>query len=315
VIDQPDFSIILTCYREEHSIDEFHRRVSAVMQSLGRTYEIVITNDGSPDRTLEILKTIYKEDPNTKILIDFRGNFGQAAAHTAGLEAARGKALIFIDSDLQLDPEDIPKLVDAYDNGMDLVGGRRTSRYDSLSRRISSRAANLIIRTLTGTKMRDIFCCFKIINSDKIMSLGYGPHRLFRILEVMRSCPRCCEVKVAHHPRQYERSGWTYLRLIALMADGLLISIGNRFSKIKYAGWVLLPVTILIYLVTSLKSVGHYQDCRLMLFLPPLGAALVLSVCGWAGQYLYGARSAPCKSPLYVIRKKWSKYDEERPDQ
>jgi dolichol-phosphate mannosyltransferase len=222
---RPDFSVILTCYREEQSIRDFHGRVTGTMRALGRPYEILMVNDGSPDGTLAILNELFDGDPATTVLVDFEQNSGQAAGHTVGIAEARGRALVFIDSDLQLDPEDIPLLVAAYDRGMDLVGGRRARRQDPPFRKAASAAANWLTRRLTGTPLRDVYCCFKIIDADIVKSIGYGPRRLFRILEVMRRCPRCCEVPVSHHPRPHGRSGWTVLRLAGLMLDAVRISL------------------------------------------------------------------------------------------
>lgn len=302
---QPEFSVIVTCYREEHSIREFHGRLTSAMQSMGRDYEIVMINDGSPDGTLDILRAIYEEDANTKVLIDFCSNSGQASAHTAGVEAARGQALIFIDSDLQLDPEDIPKLASAYDKGLDLVGGRRACRQDVFLRKTASWLANYIMQKLTGTRMRDIFCCFKIINAQTVKALGYGPHRLFRILEVMRYCPRCEEVEVAHHPRPYDKSGWTYPRLLSLLIDGIFICIGNPFRKIMGAGLFLVFLAVL-YLLAPMAGTPRLKEtlegtrlaASLMLLIP----AFTLLVFGVTGEYLYQMRKALCATPHYIIR-------------
>lgn len=233
---RPDFSVILTCYNEERSIRDFHARVTKTMRALGRPYEVLMVNDSSPDRTLEVLNELFDGDPATTMLADFERNAGQAAGHTVAITEARGRALVFIDSDLQVDPEDIPLLVAAYDKGMDLVGGRRVQRHDPLFRRAASACANWLIRRITGTPLLDVFCGFKIIDTEIVKSFGYGPRRLFRIVEVMRACPRSCEVPVSHHARPHGRSGWTLLRLAGLLLDAVRVSLTPAGAARGHAG-------------------------------------------------------------------------------
>lgn len=233
---QPEFSVILACYNQELSIREFHRRLCEVMQSLARPYEIVLTNDGSPDGTLAVLEDLFREDPCIRAVVDFQANSGQAAALTAGILESRGRAFIFVDSDLQLDPEDIPKLVACFDTGVDLVGGRRRTRQDPLFRRLASRAANALVAGILQTEMRDIFCCFKIMRADIVKSIGYGPGKLFHIVEVMRRCATCREVEVSHHPRPHGRSGYSLARLIALLIGASMHAIGAPWTMAARQG-------------------------------------------------------------------------------
>ena len=109
--DAPEISVIITCYFEESSIDEFHAKLSAALQATGRSYEIVFVNDGSTDGTFAKLKAIFQRDPHVCCVMDLFKNFGQRAAMAAGLCETRGRALLFMDSDLQLDPGELPKLL------------------------------------------------------------------------------------------------------------------------------------------------------------------------------------------------------------
>ena len=288
---RPDFSVILTCYREERSIRDFHARVTKTMRALGRPYEVIMVNDGSPDGTLTVLNELFDEDPATTALVDFERNAGQAAGHTAGIVEARGRALVFIDSDLQLDPEDIPLLVAAHDRGVSLVGGRRALRQDPPFRKTASRAANWITRALTGTPLRDVYCCFKIIDADVLKSFGYGPRRLFRILEVMRRCPSCCEVPVNHHARPHGRAGWTLLRLADLMFDAVCTAV-SPVRAMALPGAALLAAGV----AAGLSGVS-----------PAGGAASALAGGGLLGAGLLGVRvrarrEASGDAPLYTVR-------------
>ena len=124
----PDLSIIVTCYFEEQSIDEFHARLSAAAQSTGCSYEIVMVNDGSTDGTWPKLLSLYESDPHVTTVVNLFRNAGQVAAMTAGINHARGQAFVFMDSDLQLDPEELPMLVATYQEGYDIVSGARKER-------------------------------------------------------------------------------------------------------------------------------------------------------------------------------------------
>ena len=104
-MDRPEFSVIITCYYEEQSILEFHERLTKALQSLGRTFEIVMVNDGSTDATFERLKSIFEKDAHVTTIVDLFRNTGQPCAMAAGIAHARGKDFIFMDSDLQLDPD------------------------------------------------------------------------------------------------------------------------------------------------------------------------------------------------------------------
>ena len=110
-----EFSVIIACYYEEKSIETFYQRLSDTLKSLNRSYEIIFVNDGSTDKTFEKLTAIFHKDPNVSAVIDLFKNAGQPRAYTAGIVQAKGRAMVFIDSDLQLDPEELPRLVDKYD--------------------------------------------------------------------------------------------------------------------------------------------------------------------------------------------------------
>ena len=131
---EPEFSVIVACFNEEESIPEFGSRLSAAMDGLGRPYEIIYVNDGSRDGTFRALERLFEKDERVSAVIDLFNNSGQEAAITAGFELARGNKYILIDSDLQLEPEEIPLLVAEHDKGYDIVNGHRWRRKDPLPR-------------------------------------------------------------------------------------------------------------------------------------------------------------------------------------
>ena len=198
-----EFSVCITCYFEEKSIDEFYRRLSDTLESLNRPYELIFVNDGSRDGTWEKLKAIFAQDTRVHAVLDLFKNSGQQAGSTAAANEGRGKALVFIDSDLQLAPEDLPLLVAEYDRGFDLVTGYRENRKDSLFRIVPSKLANVIMRRASHSSVRDFGCTFKIFNATLVRAFQSGPQNLLNGVEMIAKIDRIAEVPVTHYPRRY----------------------------------------------------------------------------------------------------------------
>lgn len=217
-----EFSILISCYYEEQSIEEFYTRLSDTLKKIGRTYEIIFVNDGSTDMTFKKLKSIFDADPNVTAIIDFFKNAGQSNAKTPGVMLAKGNAMILIDSDLQLAPEELPLLIEKYDEGYDIVTGYRKTRKDSLFRKLPSKIANLIMRKASSSNLRDFGCTFKIYNAQLVRSFKFDPFNPWRPIPVISMAGRIAEVPVNHYPRKYGKSGWTFQKLFAVNMDHMV---------------------------------------------------------------------------------------------
>jgi undecaprenyl-phosphate 4-deoxy-4-formamido-L-arabinose transferase len=123
----PEISVVVPVYNEEANLEPLFARLTQTLDKLGRTWEIIFTNDGSKDRSLALLKGFYEKRPHQIRVIDFNGNYGQHTAIIAAFERARGKTIVTLDADLQNPPEEIPKLLAKIDEGCDAVGGVRPS--------------------------------------------------------------------------------------------------------------------------------------------------------------------------------------------
>src|SRR3954468_7577120 len=144
-----DLTIVIPIRNEAPSLEELHREFAATLNSSGRSYEIIIVDDGSTDESFEILARLQAGDPNLRV-IRLRRNFGQTAAFAAGFDHARGRLIVTSDGDLQNDPRDIPALVEMVERGYDIACGWRKERKDKfLSRRLPSTIANVLISTVT----------------------------------------------------------------------------------------------------------------------------------------------------------------------
>jgi glycosyltransferase involved in cell wall biosynthesis len=208
-----DISIVIPLYNEEESAETLVAQVTAVLIEMGRSYEILIVDDGSTDRSFDILRSLHQRDPRLRV-IRFRRNFGQTAAFAAGFDASRGQTVITLDADLQNDPADIPKLVELIDQGYDVVSGWRLKRQDALvSRKIPSRVANWLIGWVTGVRLHDYGCSLKAYRSEVVKNINlYG--ELHRFIPAVASGYgiRVAEVPVNHRARALGQSKYSGLR-------------------------------------------------------------------------------------------------------
>ncbi|MGA8311708.1 MAG: glycosyltransferase [Terriglobales bacterium] len=300
----PEFSALITCYNEEHSIEEFHARLSHALSSLGRPYEIIFVNDGSADRTFAKLGAIFENDPRVSVIMDMFRNAGQQAAITAALAESRGRAILLMDSDLQLAPEEIPLLVAQYDEGFDVVSGARVNRQDSWLRIVPSKMANIIMRKATRSEFRDFGCTFKIYNASLVRAFGYGPHHLFSNVELIARAGRRCEVRITHHPRKYGKSGWTFQKLLKYNTDNLVILSERPFQILAavclaiaalFCIRILLGYVFPIHILTSISN-GLLLNAILISLLITVGVLCMI------GEFAIRSFLVGRNLPLYVVR-------------
>jgi glycosyltransferase involved in cell wall biosynthesis len=179
----PELSLFLPVLDEEENLRPMHAKIASALESLGKTAEVIFVDDGSTDKSLKILKEIAAEDPRVRV-ISLRRNYGQTAAMSAGIDAARGEILIPMDADLQNDPADIARLLEKLDEGYDVVSGWRKNRQDKLvSRKIPSQIANKVISMIGGVPLHDYGCSLKAYRRDVLKDVKlYGEmHRFIPI--------------------------------------------------------------------------------------------------------------------------------------
>lgn len=237
-----EISAVISCYNDERSLDEFHKRLSDALAATGRSYEILLVNDGSQDATFERMRSIFKNDPRVAAVVDLYKNVGQANATTPGIMLARGRALLLMDSDLQLDPEELPLLLAQYDAGHHLVTGYRKERQDSLWRRLPAIFANAVMRRASGTRLRDFGCTFKIYDGALVRGFEFGPFKPWRPIPVIAAAGRIAEIPVSHHPRRFGRSGWSFRKLFEYNMENVV----NLSARVfQYLGGICLLLALL----------------------------------------------------------------------
>jgi glycosyltransferase involved in cell wall biosynthesis len=300
----PEFSMLVTCHFEERSIEEFHARLSAALESLGRSYEIIIVNDGSLDGTWEKIKAIFAKDPHVRVAMDFFRNAGQQAAATACMCEAGGRAFILMDSDLQLMPEELPLLVAEYDKGHDLVSGYRRNRRDSFWRIIPSKLANIIMRRASRSTMRDFGCTFKIYNADLIRAFNLGPMRVFSNVDAIARLQRWIEVPVTHHPRRYGKSGFTFQKLWQYNMDNL-VSMSQRPFQIIAGLCLAASVLFLLRIVFAFFINFAVLDAvtnGLLLNVLVFALLVLLAVLALVGEFAIRCFVILQGHPAYIVR-------------
>ncbi len=216
-----DITVVVPVMDEEETLRELYSKLKDVLNKLGSDEsEIIFIDDGSKDKSFEILKSIALSDENVRV-IRFRTNFGQTAAMSAGFKYAKGNIIVTIDADLQNDPEDIPKLLKKMDEGYDVVSGWRRKRKDKfLTRRIPSFFANKIISRITGVYLHDYGCTLKAYRSEVVRNIDlYG--QMHRFIPALAKWVGAVigEVVVGHSPRKHGKSKYGLSRTIAVILD------------------------------------------------------------------------------------------------
>lgn len=229
-------SIVIPAYNEVESLPVLLQRLQDVLETQTYTAEVIFINDGSTDGTQEVLEQLTSEQVSDNLrvrVIHFKQNQGKAAGLMAGFKAARGEIVITMDADLQDDPYEIPKLLNALENGnADLISGWKYPRKDPLEKRAFSFVFNRVTAMFTGVKLHDMNCGFKAYRSEVVKSLHlYGDlHRYIPILANSAGFS-VAEVKVKHHPRQFGVSKYGFKRIPKGFFDLLTVLFLTKYRK------------------------------------------------------------------------------------
>ena len=226
-----DVSIIIPLLNEEESLGELYSKISEVADKNTLSYEICFVDDGSTDKSLDVLKELRQDNKNIKIL-SFRKNYGKSAALSEGFKLAQGEYIITMDADLQDDPAEIPNLITKLNEGFDMVSGWKKKRNDPLSKTIPSKFFNYTTSLLTGIKIHDFNCGLKAYRREVIKEIPvYGElHRYLPVLAHWRGF-RVGEIIVQHHPRKYGVTKFGWRRLFHGFFDLLTVLFITRYRQ------------------------------------------------------------------------------------
>jgi glycosyltransferase involved in cell wall biosynthesis len=229
---EPEISVLVPVLDEAESVAELAGRVAAVLDGLGRGFEIVFVDDGSRDATAERVRAAHAADPRVK-LIRLRRNFCKAAALSAGFDHSRGAIILTMDGDLQDDPEEIPRFLERLEGGgLDLVSGWKRRRRDPASKRYPSRLFNWVTRLLARVDLHDFNCGFKAYRREVLEQISiYGElHRYIPVLASRRGFA-VGEIEVNHLPRRHGASKYGWDRFYKGLLDLITVLFITRYTR------------------------------------------------------------------------------------
>jgi len=216
----PEISVVVPVYNEEAVLPVLFERLYAVLDGLGESYEIVFVNDGSADRSAQMLAAQFHRRPDVTRVVMFTGNFGQHMAILAGFQHVRGKVAVTLDADLQNPPEEIPRLVAAVRAGHDYVGSIRRQRQDSFFRRWASRAMNGLRERITHIRMTDQGCMLRAYDRSLVDTINACREvNTFIPALAFTFAATPTEIEVAHEERAAGVSKYSLYRLVRLNFD------------------------------------------------------------------------------------------------
>jgi glycosyltransferase involved in cell wall biosynthesis len=307
-----DLSIVIPVRNEAPALTELCDELTRALKAYGRSYEIIVIDDGSTDESFTILRRLQAVDPRLRV-IRFRRNFGQTAAFAAGFDHARGRIIVTSDGDLQNDPNDIPALVDMIDRGRDIACGWRKSRKDPFwSRRLPSIVANWLISTSTGVRLHDYGCSLKAFRAEVIKPLKlYGEMHRFLPAIASEQGVSIGEVVVNHRARRYGRSKYGISRTVRVVLDlvtvKFLLSYATRPLQIFGLIGLLMGLpgaAILAWLgyirLTGQEAIGNRPLLLLGILLVFTGVQLV--TIGLLAELQARTYHESQNKPIYVIR-------------
>ena len=240
---QPTISLVIPVYNEEGNLMTLMERITPVMSAMERPYEVILVDDGSRDRSLEILKE-FSRSPNVRV-VELTRNYGQHAAILAGFSIVRGEIIITLDADLQNPPEEIPRLIKAMEEGgFDVVGTIRRRRKDSFFRIMPSKVINMVARKITGVGMTDWGCMLRAYRRPVVeRMIACHEHATFIPALATHFGKRVTEIEVAHEERHGGKSNYPLRKLINLQFD-LVASFSD------------LPIKLIMYGGVAMAALG-----------------------------------------------------------
>lgn len=300
-----ELSVVIPIFNEAENLPLLHQRLTQTLVQLGRPYEVWYVDDGSSDRSLEIVRSLAADDSRVGV-IELTRNFGQHAAVLAGFAAAQGEMVVTLDGDLQNPPEEIPRLVGKLEEGYEVVGGWREDRQDPAYRRLASDLINDLTSVTVGVKMNDYGCMLRAYRRDIVRQIIECDERSSFIPALANSlAKRTAEIQVGHSDRWSGRSKYTLMKLMRLSFDLITGFSLLPIQMVSLAGIVvaMAGMGFGVFLLVRRLFVGPESEGVFTLFaiLFVFIGILILAV-GMVGEYVGRIYLEVRRRPTYRIR-------------
>ncbi|MBU2597933.1 MAG: glycosyltransferase family 2 protein [Actinobacteria bacterium] len=308
-----DLSVVIPVYNEADNVERLYKSLEEVLSKLDKSYEVLLIDDGSTDGTTDKLAEIHKRNPKYKV-IQFRRNYGQTAAISAGFDYSAGNVIVTIDADLQNDPKDIPKILEKMEEGYDVVSGWRKDRKDPfLTRKVPSKIANWLVSILAGIHLHDYGCTLKAYSKDVVKNVQlYGEmHRYIPALASWIGID-VTEIPVSHHKRKFGKSKYGLSRtprvILDLITLKFLLSYSTRPIQIfgslgiitAFLGFLIALFLSYVKLVQK-QSIGDRPLLLLAVLLIFLGFQFISM--GLLGELAVRTYHEAQNKPIYFVKK------------
>jgi undecaprenyl-phosphate 4-deoxy-4-formamido-L-arabinose transferase len=302
-------SVVVPVYNEEANIPELVPRLFAVLDTLDRPSEVICVDDGSRDRSLDVLRGLVDRYPDRLRVVELSRNFGQHPAILAGFAIASGDVIVTIDADLQNPPEEIPKLLALADQGFDVVGGVREVRRDSLFRRAASRIVNRVTTTITGIRMTDYGCMLRAYSREVIDLINRCEESSTFIPALAQTFSRRpAEVSVRHAERRAGASKYSIYRLLRLNFDLMTgfsvvpLQIFTLFGFLTASGGLVLGVYLLVRRFILLRA-SEADGVFTLFALAFVVMGVLMAGLGIVGEYVGRIYQEVRGRPRYLVRR------------
>jgi len=309
-----ELSVVIPVFNEQNSLIALYEEIKGVLDGV-LTYEMLFVDDGSSDKSFEILRGIQEKDTNVRV-IRLRMNFGQTAALSAGFKYSRGRVIVPIDADGQNDPADIPNLLAKLEEGYDIVSGWRRKRRDNVvTRTIPSRVANWLVSKITGVKLHDYGCTLKVYRAESLSEIRlYG--EMHRFIPALASWggEKVAEIEVNHRPRASGVTKYGLSRTFKVILDLITIKFLASFSTkpiyvfgglggLSAIGAVVSGIAVLWHKFISVPSLSMNRNPLLFLSMVLVTASIQFLLMGLLAEILVRTYHESQDRPIYTIEK------------
>jgi undecaprenyl-phosphate 4-deoxy-4-formamido-L-arabinose transferase len=306
--DLEKISVVIPVYNEAANLPDLWRRLGTVMTQMNRAWEVVFVDDGSADDSLKMMRGYADEAPAHVRVVELARNFGQHSAILAGFKQAKGDIIVTLDADLQNPPEEIPRLVQAIDDGNDVVGGWREERQDEAFRRVASRYHNKLTSVIVGVPMHDYGCMLRAYRRHIVDAVVACDEKAAFVPALANSfAKRVAEIPVGHAERAAGNSKYNLFRLATLS-----LNLITGFSPVAIQaltlfgiGTFLLDAMLVVFLAAHRLIYGPQEEGALWVLFTVLFmfVGFIFLALGLIGEFIYRIYLEVRRRPTYLVRK------------